>query len=84
MPVDRGGQWPEGGWFLVFTRSLLPFLSQLCLSFAVTLACILCLSYLPLLPASLALPSFLSYFAASLACLAWTGPLRGPSRHYLN
>jgi hypothetical protein len=39
---------------------------------------------LPILPASLALPSFPSSFAASLACLAWTGPLRGPSRHYLN
>jgi hypothetical protein len=58
-------------------------LSTLCLSFPASLACILCLSNLPLLPASLALPSFSSPFAASLACLAWTGPLRGPSQHYL-
>jgi hypothetical protein len=38
--------------------------------------CLVCLFRLP------PLPSFPSSFAASLACLAWTGPLRGPSRHY--
>jgi hypothetical protein len=51
-------------------------LSTLSLSFPASLACILCLSHLPLLPASLSLPSFPSSFAASLACLAWTGPLQ--------
>jgi hypothetical protein len=98
MPFDRGGEWPEwpegGGWFLVFykvfpEKNLYTLasdlsLSTLCLSFPASLACILCLSHLPLLPASLALPSIPLSFAASLACLAWTGPLRGPSRHYLN
>jgi hypothetical protein len=44
-----------------------PSLSTLCLSFPASLASILCLPRLPLLPASLALPSFPSSFAAPLA-----------------
>jgi hypothetical protein len=55
--------WGHGGWFSV--QGFPPSPSTLCLSFPASLACIPCLSHLPLSPASLALPSLLSFRAAT-------------------
>jgi hypothetical protein len=79
MPLDRGDQWPEGGWFLVFykvfpEKNLYTLASALSLYHCACLllpllpassVCFICLSCLPRLPCLPFLPPLLPLLPAS-------------------